>query len=484
MAASTVSQLQPTSVWRYFAALSAIPRRSGHEEAVAAWIVSVAQAHDVPYVRDEVGNLVLQVAATAGREGVAPTVLQGHMDMVCEKNADTEHDFSRDPIRLQVLGGEVKATGTTLGADNGIGVAMALALLDTPQAPHGPLELLFTVDEERGLTGAKALKPELLRGRRLINIDTEEQGQIYIGCAGGIDTVLELPLQRVPRDPGAARLSLTVKGLRGGHSGCDIHLGRGNANQILVRTLRMLQQEDLVVGLVALEGGSLRNAIPREATAIIDVVNTALVQEKVAEMLGAVQFELQGADDGVRIFTHPSQDPRLPLRAQDAARAVDLAMAIPHGALAYSRAIDGLVETSSNLATLRTAESSLTIATSQRSSIGSQLQWIAESVASLGRLAGARVEQSDGYPGWPPNPSSPLLAQAQRVFELHTGQRPLPKAIHAGLECGLIGDRFPGMDMISIGPDVRNAHSPDESVDIASVAETWKILLALLADLS
>lgn len=476
--------LEPAVVWKYFAALSAIPRRSGEEAAAGNWVVQIAEDHGLNWLRDATGNIVVQVPATPGRETVAPTVLQGHLDMVCEKNADTVHDFSKDPIRLRVVGPEVKATGTTLGADNGIGVAMALAVLDAKGAAHGPLDLLFTVDEERGLTGAKGLQPGFLRGNRLINIDTEELGQIYIGCAGGIDTILTLPLQRGPATHVAARIRIAVKGLRGGHSGCDIHEGRGNANRILARMLRDLQNKGLLAGVVAVDGGSLRNAIPREAFAVVDIRDPADVQAALADYRDVVANELAGVDEGVQVGFEASHDPRLPLTDEVAHRVIDLLLALPHGYQAFSRALPGLVETSTNLATLTTADDHLTIATSQRSSIQSQLRWLADSVASLGRLAGATVQQSDGYPGWPPNPNSPLLAQAQRVFARKFGAAPAPKAIHAGLECGLIGDRFPGMDMISIGPDVRNAHSPDECVDIASVAETWEILLALLADLT
>ena len=272
--------------------------------------------------------------------------------------------------------------------------------------------------------------------------------------------------------------------MRGGHSGCDIHEGRGNANRILARALKELYAKGLIAGLVAIDGGSLRNAIPREAFAVVDIRDPADVQAALADVEDVVRCELAGVDEGLSLASESNADPRAPLLAADAHRLLDLLLALPHGYVAFSRALPGLVETSTNLATVRTADDHIGIATSQRSSIQSQLQWLAGSVAALGRLAGAKVEQSDGYPGWPPNPNSPLLAQAQKVFERQFGAAPVPKAIHAGLECGLIGDRFPGMDMISIGPDVRNAHSPDECVDIASVAETWQILLALLADLS
>ncbi len=475
-------ETQPRHVWDYFEQLSAIPRASGREHAAAQWVLDVAARHGAESACDATGNVVVRVPASPGREHVAVTVLQGHLDMVCEKNADVAHDFSCDPIRLVVSGDVVKASGTTLGADNGIGVAMALALLDMPEAVHGPLELLFTVDEERGLNGAKGLAPEFLAGRRLINLDTEEDGAIYVGCAGGVDTVLTLPIERVADALPRARVAIQVCGLRGGHSGGDIHEGRGNANRLLERALHQVFATCSDVHLVALDGGSLPNAIPREASAVLDIASCDLEQlrDVIAGFAAIARLELAGVDDGVQLTVAESLDGRAPLTGASAARALRLLAVVPHGLTAFSRSIPSLVETSTNFAVIRSSPDTLVIHTSQRSSVPSQLEWIRHWVASLATAAGARPMHADGYPGWPPSLESPLLRVAQKAFAEELGSEPEPRAVHAGLECGLIGARIPGMDMISIGPDIRDAHSPDESVSISSVARTWQRLLALL----
>ena len=473
---------QPRHVWDYFQQLSGIPRASGREHAAAQWVLDVAARHGAQTACDATGNVVVRVPASPGREHVAVTVLQGHLDMVCEKNADVAHDFACDPIRLVVSGDLVRASGTTLGADNGIGVAMALALLDMPEAVHGPLELLFTVDEERGLNGAKGLAPHFLTGRRLINLDTEEDGAIYVGCAGGVDTVLSLPIERAAAVMPRVRVAVQVSGLRGGHSGGDIHEGRGNANRLLERALHQVFQTCSGVHLVAIHGGSLPNAIPREASAVLDVAPGDLprLHAVVADFAAIARLELAGVDDGVQLTVAESLDGSAPLTVASAERALRLLAVVPHGLTAFSRSIPDLVETSTNFAVIRTSTETLVIHTSQRSSVPSQLEWIRHWVGTLASAASANVVHADGYPGWPPSLESPLLRVAQQVFGEELGSVPQPRAVHAGLECGLIGARVPGMDMISIGPDIRDAHSPDESVSISSVARTWLRLLALL----
>ena len=479
-------ELEPKKVWDYFEKFSAIPRPSGREKAAGDYILSVAKAHGLERERDKVGNVLIRVPATPGRESAPVTVLQGHLDMVCEKNSNVEHDFLKDPLLLRVEGGLVKATGTTLGADNGIGVAMALALLDEPSAKHGPLELLFTVDEERGLNGANGLQPDFIKGRRLLNLDTEEDASLYVGCAGGQDTALSIRVVRAKGEDPRPAFKLLVKGLRGGHSGGDIHEGRGNANRIIARVLDEMDRRRIAYGLGAVDGGSKHNAIPREAfaTLYVDPVVLDAARTAVQEVQEAVRRELKGLDDGVAIELSAGQADLPPLTKSSHAKVVALLMAVPHGLISYSREIPGLVETSTNLAVVKSHMGKVEVLTSQRSSVMSQLEWAVRWVGSVGRLGGAKVKHSDGYAGWKPNLESPILKACQATYLRLYGVEPKPKAIHAGLECGIIGDKYPGMDMVSLGPEIRNAHSPDEQVHIESVQKTYRYLLELLKDIS
>jgi dipeptidase D len=478
--------LEPKKVWEHFEAISRIPRPSGHEKAAGQYVICVAKAHGLAWEKDRVGNIVIRVPAAKGHERAPVTVLQGHLDMVCEKNSGTKHDFLKDPLKLRVEEKVVKATGTTLGADNGIGVAMSLALLDEPKAVHGPLELLFTIDEETGLNGANNLQPGFVKGRRMINLDTEEDGELYVGCAGGIDTILTLKVARAGAPDARPAIQLSVTGLRGGHSGSDIHEGRGNANRILARFLQKLDAEGLSYGLAEVNGGSKRNAIPREAFALLHLDAAALKAAKAAAaaLQATVREELKGLDDGVTLVLKAAKPGPPPLKAASAKKLVTLLGAVPHGLIAYSREIHGLVETSTNFAIVTTYPKKVEIATSQRSSVLSQRDWAAQWVANVGMLAGAKVKHSSGYPGWQPNLKSPILKAAQRTYKKVYGVEPKPKAIHAGLECGIIGAKYPGMDMVSMGPEIRNAHSPDEEVHVASVKKTYKVLLELLKDLA
>ncbi|OYW00897.1 MAG: hypothetical protein B7X11_04285 [Acidobacteria bacterium 37-65-4] len=406
--------------------------------------------------------------------------------MVCEKNSGSLHNFTKDPLALRVDGNVVKATGTTLGADNGIGVAMSLALLDEPSAVHGPLELLFTVDEERGLNGANGLASGFIKGRRLLNLDTEEDGALYVGCAGGQDTVMSLRVTRAKTTDDRPAFKLSVTGLRGGHSGCDIHEGRGNANRILVRTLQAMERRGIAFSLVAVDGGSKRNAIAREAFAVFQLNKDLLaaVKNAASEVQAMARQELKGLDDGVTLTLEVGKAEMASLLPASQKKLLTFLAAIPHGYTAFSREIPGLVETSTNFAIVTTTQGKVQVATSQRSSVASQLAWAAQWVANVGLLAGAQIVQSDGYPGWKPNLDSPILKAAQKTFLRVIGEEPLPKAIHAGLECGIIGAKYPGMDMVSLGPEIRNAHSPDEEVHIDSVKRTYAVLLELLKDLA
>jgi dipeptidase D len=479
-------KLEPKKVWEHFENLCKIPRPSGREKAAGEYLVSVAKANKVAWERDAVGNVVIRVPATKGREKAPAVILQGHTDMVCEKNSDVKHDFLKDPIRPRLLGDVVKATGTTLGADNGIGVAMALAILDERAAVHGPLELLFTIDEETGLNGANGLQPGFVKGRRLLNLDTEEDGQLYVGCAGGKDTVLTLPLTREKAADKRPAFQLAVKGLRGGHSGGDIHEGRGNANRILVRSLDALVQAGADFALVSVNGGSKRNAIPREAFALLhmDAASARKAGAALKAFETVVRAELKGVDEGIALSLTKAKGQGPALTAGSLDKALALLGSVPHGLISYSREIHGLVETSTNFAIVETGAKAMEVITSQRSSVESQRDWAAWWVGSVGRLAGAKVRHSNGYPGWQPDMASPILAQARRTYKRLFKEEPKVKAIHAGLECGIIGGKYTGMDMVSLGPTIRNAHSPDEEVHVASVARTYKYLLELLKDLA
>ena len=478
--------LEPKSVWRHFIALSQIPRPSGHEKSAAEYVISVAKERGLEWEQSEVGNVVIRVPAKPGHEKAPITVLQGHLDMVGEKNSNSFHNFLKDPLTLRLEGNVVKASGTTLGADNGIGVAMSLALTEEQEAIHGPLELLFTVDEERGLNGANGLTPGFIRGRRMINLDTEEDGALYVGCAGGQDTVMTLRVGRSKAADERPVYRLSVTGLRGGHSGVDIHEGRGNANRYLVRTLQAMERRGVSFALVAVDGGSKRNAIAREAFATfhLDRAFLGAAKDAACELQATGRLELKGVDDGLSISIEPGKAEFPPLAPASQKKLVTFLAAIPHGYKAFSREIPGLVETSTNFAIVTTKKATVEVCTSQRSSVMSQLAWAADWVASIGRLAGARIYQSNGYPGWKPNLDSPLLKAATATFHRLHGHAPKHKAIHAGLECGIIGDKFPGMDMVSLGPEIRNAHSPDEEVHVDSVQKTYKILIELLKDIA
>ena len=475
--------LKPQLLWKYFEAISAIPRCSGNEKAVGDYVLSVAKAYGLKADRDKQGNVVVRKPATPGRERVAPLILQGHLDMVCEKNSDVKHDFTRDPIRLRVDGPWVKATGTSLGADNGIAVATSLALIEDPDVQHGPLEMLFTVDEETGLNGAFTLQPGFVKGKRMLNLDTEEEGAVYVGCAGGRDTLFTL---RAKREKGKSRVpafKVVIRGLRGGHSGVDIQEQRGNALLILVRFLRMLREEH-PFKLVSLDGGSKRNAIAREAAAVLHLKDGAKLKVAARKFEAVIRAELGKVDPGLQIVVEKAKPQFAPFDAKFTDKLLAFGAALPHGVLKMSQEIPGLVETSTNFAIVATTEKTVEAATSQRSSSATQIKWAAGMVASVGTLAGASVKASSGYPGWKPNLDSPILKLVQAQHKKHFGTDPAIKAIHAGLECGIIGERYPGMDMVSIGPLQENVHSPDERVHIESVGRFYGFLKAILRDLA
>jgi dipeptidase D len=473
--------LRPALLWRHFNSVCGIPHCSGNEKALGDFVLAAAKARGCAARRDAAGNVLVEVPASKGREKSPVVVLQGHLDMVCEKNSGTKHDFERDPIRPVVDGEWVRADGTTLGADNGMGVAAALAVMEDDSLTHGPLELLFTVDEETGLNGANGLQPGFLKGRFLLNLDSEEEGVFFIGCAGGADSDITLPLKRDPAASGDP-LRVTLSGLRGGHSGIDIHTGRGNAVQLLSRLLFGLETP---FSLVHLEGGNKHNAIPREAFAHVLARDAGRLKRELQAGLDAIRFEYKTVEKDAALSVEPAGDHGRPAMDGPSANAfLSLLMAIPHGVLAMSQEIPDLVETSNNLAIVRCAEGEAKIHTSTRSSIGSALAAARAKIEAVARLAGAGIRHLDGYPGWAPNLQSPLLDVMKKVHRDRTGRDPEIKAVHAGLECGIIGEKYPGMDMISFGPDLRNPHSPDEKVSIPTVERFYGLLAATLKTLA
>ncbi len=486
---SPLDQLEPRLVWRHFDAIRQIPRPSKNEERIAEHVVSWARGRRFEVKRDRVGNVVVRVPASPGHEKAPVTVLQGHLDMVPEKNSDVSFDFLKDPIQVRVDGDYVYAKGTTLGADNGIGVAGAMAVAEDPSAVHGPLELLFTVDEETGLTGAMQLDPAVLAGRTLLNLDTEEDAALYIGCAGGADTHAKFAIARKDTRPGTLALHIAVRSLRGGHSGVDIHENRGNALKFLLRVLDAIRERGVRFAVVWLGGGSKHNAIPREADAVIRIAphNRAKLRKAVEGASAALKEEFGEICPNAHVDVTPVEDDaanRRVWRPGDARRVIDALLACPHGVLAMSRAVPGLVETSNNLAVVATEDGTVNVTTSTRSSVMPSLAAATGEIAALFRLAGAEVELQDGYPGWKPNPNSSVLKLVERVYEQEFRARPHVKAIHAGLECGLIGERCPGMDMVSFGPQIESPHSPDERVQISTVGKFYRLLKATLAELA
>lgn len=478
--ANLLQHLEPTSLWRHFEALSAIPRASGNEESARQYVLAQAARLGLETVSDTVGNIVVRKPARPGREGAVPAVLQGHLDMVCEKNEGTAHNFDTDPIRLVIDGDWLKADGTTLGADNGVGAAAALAVMDSEDVAHGPLEFLFTVDEESGLTGASEFPGGLLRAKYFLNLDGEEEGTLCIGCAGGLNTVAHREVAWQTSGVGDA-WRIKVAGLQGGHSGIDIHRGRGNAIRILGRVLETLMRS-VPLGLGAIEGGSKRNAIPREASAtiVVEKAYQAAVRKVAGEIEAAVRAELGAFDAGLRIAVEPSERLENVMGESDAAALAGLLACQHHGVIAMSPDIAGLVQTSTNLATVAVKGDAVEIATTQRSAIASSKLAAGAMVTGVFRIAGYSVEHTGGYPGWKPEPGSEIVRLAKEAHQKTLGTVPELAAMHAGLECGVIGEKYPGMQMIAFGPHIVDVHSPGEKIKISSVPPFWTFLTGLL----
>lgn len=480
-----VADLEPKPLWAHFDAILTIPRPSKGEEKMREYVLGVASELGLEHQKDAAGNVVVRCPATAGKEDLPVTILQSHLDMVQEKHSDLDFDFASDAIQPVRDGAYLKADGTTLGSDNGIGVASMLALMHPEEGRvHGPLELLFTIDEESGLTGAMQLDASMLHGRRLINLDSEEEGALCVGCAGGADSSLSLPLQSVEGPDATEALRLRLHGLKGGHSGVDIHLQRGNAIQLLARALYFSRAAHPFL-VSSLEGGNAHNAIPREATAtiVVSADAAAAVRDRIEEELAAIRDEYKPAEPGLAWQV----DPAVTESAWDEAssgRLLEFIVALPHGVQSMSYDIPGLVETSTNLATVRMAETGAEIQLSSRSSVASALAALRRRIRAMAELAGATVEEAGGYPGWKPDMDSELLRVVRAVHERELGSAPEVGAIHAGLECGLIGEMVPGMDMISIGPQIEFPHSPDERVKVDSVGRFWTLLTSVLEELA
>ncbi len=477
--------LLPASVWKYFHEICQIPRPSKKEEKIIEFLLNFAKKQNLKSKKDKAGNIVIKKTATKGFESLPIIVLQAHMDMVCEKNIEIKHDFDKDPIQAYIDGEWVKARGTTLGADDGIGMAVQLALLAAKDIKHGPLECLFTVDEETGLTGAFNLEADMFEGKILINLDSEDEGEIFIGCAGGIDTLGTFNIETEKSPKNSFAFNVNVSGLKGGHSGDDIHLGLANANKILIRFIKEASRK-LSIKIANINGGNLRNAIAREAAALCVVPSgkkedlavllnnfIADLEEEFGMIEANMKIKIESADVPEKVFSESFQN-----------KVVNTLYAMPHGVISMSKTMPGLVETSTNLASIKTENNKVIVASSQRSSLESGKKDISSMVESVFLLGKANVKQENEYPGWTPKPSSNILKIAKQAYSKIFKQQAKVRAIHAGLECGLFLNKYPNLDMISIGPTIKGAHSPDERLEIDTVKKFWDFLLEILISVS
>ncbi|MGB8952801.1 MAG: aminoacyl-histidine dipeptidase [Candidatus Aminicenantales bacterium] len=479
------SELKPSHLWKHFEQILIIPHCSGNEKGLADYIISQAKRLNLVWKKDPVGNVVVSKKATTGHENAETVILQGHLDMVCEKNSDIIHDFTKDSIESEIREGWVCAKGTTLGSDNGVGLSASLAIMEDNSLIHGPLEFLFTVDEETGLTGARRLTVDFLKGKRLINLDSEDEGTFTIGCAGGADSEIIIPIKRKKsKSRNAFRLKLL--GLRGGHSGLDINKGRGNAIKLLARILWQVRKE-IPYELLLIEGGSKRNAIPREAWAdvLVDTSKVKSLMSLINEAFIKVQAEYKTVERDLQYSCEPVSNKKGEALSQTSQEIlINFLFTCPHGVLSMHPEIEGLVETSTNLAIVRSKKDRAQVFCNSRSSINSALEATRNMIRGLAGLGGAKIRQPEGYPGWAPNLQSSLLKILKEVYHKVFNKEPEIVAIHAGLECGIIDEKFHGMDMISIGPTIKYPHSPEEKVEIASVEKFWKFLTVLLAELA
>lgn len=476
-----VAKLSPAVIWKRFEELNAVPRPSKKEERVIEFMKSFGEGLGLETIVDSIGNVIIRKPATSGMENRQGVILQAHLDMVHQKNADTEFDFESQGIESQIGDdGWLRANGTTLGADNGIGVASIMALLASDDVEHGPVEGLFTIDEETGMTGAFKLQPGVLTGTILLNTDTEDEGELCIGCAGGVDTNISLAYSPTKVDAGVA-LDVSITGLRGGHSGCEIHLGRGNANKIMNRLLWNTGQQ-FGLAISSINGGSLRNAIPREsfATVVVAADKADGFKLHVAELMSTIQAELIRTEPDLKATIQATQTPAQVMDPETQIKLTQAIYAAPCGVIRMSDEMPDLVETSTSLARVKVESGTAEIQFLTRSSVETARDDLSNMIESTFQLAGAKVQHGNGYPGWKPNADSKILELMKGVYHDLFGIPPKVNAVHAGLECGIIGSVYPGLDMISFGPTIKNPHSPDEKCDIASVEKYWTYLLASL----
>jgi len=478
---SVIENLEPKLIWKHFDEISKIPRCSKHEERIRKHVLDFAKKHGLKSKTDKAGNVVLSKPASKGMKNKPVVILQGHMDMVCEKNSDVEHDFTKDPIKLKREGDILTADGTTLGADNGIGLAISLAILEDNTLKHGPIEALFTVDEETGLTGAFAMESDMLTGKILLNLDSEDFGVITVGCAGGGDSKLELPVKTQPIDGNLESIAVKVSGLRGGHSGVDIYEQRGNAVKLLTRMLwKSSKNHEFYV--TEIKGGDKHNAIPREAYAKVSIDKTnkrKFISDLKAEEKDILE-EIKPIDPKFKMEVEDIEKLHTTLTNDSQSKLLNLLHSLPHGVDKMSYDIPDLVETSTNLATIDIKGNNALIGLSTRSSIKSALQDFRDRIYATAELSGAKVTEEKPYPGWKPNLDSKILALSKKIFKDMYNKEPKVEAIHAGLECGIIGEKFPRMDMISIGPTIKYPHSPEEQVHVSTVDKFYKYVLKIL----
>jgi len=479
--ANILGNLEPKRVWQIFEEITSIPRPSKFEGKMIEYVKGFGEKLGLPTVVDEVGNVIISKPATKGMENRKGVILQGHLDMVPQKNSDVVHNFETDPIKPRIDGEWVKATGTTLGGDNGIGVATALAVLEAKDLIHGPIEALFTIDEETGMTGAFGLKPGILKGDILMNLDSEDEGQLFIGCAGGTNANAKFKYLEEHVPAKTASFKVSVKGLKGGHSGCDIQLERGNSNKIMFRLL-YIASKDLGLRLASIDGGSLRNAIPREAFATVSVPNDKVEAFKklVSDYQEIVANELSSADPDVKIEISPCNAPEYLIDKDTQKKLIKAIYGCPNGVMRMSTDVKGLVETSTSLAIVKSENKEIIVQCLLRSSVETAKEDLENMMGCVFELAGAEIIFDGKYPGWKPNPNSPILEVMKNVYKNLFKKDAEIMAIHAGLECGLIGGVYPNLDMISFGPTVKHPHSPDEAVEISTVQKFWDFLKEVL----
>ncbi|MBR4886151.1 MAG: aminoacyl-histidine dipeptidase [Muribaculaceae bacterium] len=477
-----VKDLKPALIWQCFDEITKVPRPSCHEEQIREYLLDFAKKNNIEAKTDDCGNVVMTKAATAGCENAPTVILQAHMDMVAEKNNDVEHDFLKDPIQTYIDGEWVKAKGTTLGADNGIGMAGALAVLLDNTLEHGKVECLFTINEEIGLEGAQNLGKDMITGSMLINLDSEDDGEIFVGCAGGIDTTAYFNYTPIAAPEDLCYVKVAISGLLGGHSGSDINTGRGNANKLIARFVWNISK-DIELKLASFDGGNLRNAIPREAHAILGVAadKKAEIEARLAEYTKEIENEYKGIEPVVKFTLEAVERPAFIVDDATAKALILSLYSAPHGVYSMSRDLEGLVETSTNLAAVKFIDGNkIKVTTSQRSSVESRKHDIAAQVETHFLLAGAEIDHSDGYPGWAPNMDSTIMRVCSEAYEELYNVKPAIKAIHAGLECGLFLAKYPHLDMVSVGPTMTGVHSPDEKLYIPHVEKFWHHLALTL----